>query len=202
MEELNRAAEALEANGFKARVFATAAEAKAAALELIPAGAQVGVGGSVTVQQMGLREALMKKGCAVHWHWYAEQPDRPAVTKRAREADYYLMSSNAVTLEGELINIDGNCNRLGSMLFGPPNVIIICGRNKLAEDPFTAVDRIKNVACPLNARRLKLATPCAAAGRCTDCRSPQRMCNATVRLQRPPGGRKFYVYLVDEELGY
>lgn len=202
MDQLKRTAEALAANGFSARVFATAAEARAAALELIPPGAQVGVGGSVTVQQMGLREALMDKGCDVHWHWYAEPQDRQATTKRAREAGYYLMSSNAVTLEGELINIDGNCNRLGSMLYGPPNVIIICGRNKLAEDPIRAVDRIKTVACPLNARRLKLATPCAASGRCTDCRSPQRMCSATVRLQRPPGGRKFHVFLVDEELGY
>ncbi len=202
MEQLKRTAEALAANGFTARVFTTAAKAKTAVLELIPPGAQVGVGGSVTVQQMGLREALLEKDCAVHWHWYAEPQDRPATTKRAREADYYLMSSNAVTLEGELINIDGNCNRLGSMLFGPPNVIIICGKNKLAEDPIKAVDRIKNVACPLNARRLKLATPCEASGRCTDCRSPQRMCSATVRLQRPPGGRNFYVFLVDEELGY
>lgn len=202
MEELNRTAEALAANGFAARVFATAAEAKSAVQDLIPPGAQVGVGGSVTVQQMGLRETLMEKGCTVHWHWYAEPQERAATTKRAREAEYYLMSSNAVTLEGELINIDGNCNRLGAMLFGPPNVVMICGRNKLAADPFKAVDRIKNVACPLNARRLKLATPCAAAGRCTDCRSPQRMCSATVRLQRPPGGRQFYVFLVDEELGY
>jgi len=80
--------------------------------------------------------------------------------------------------------------------------VIVCGKNKLVDDPFKAVDRIRNVACPLNARRLKLNTPCAATGHCTDCRSPQRMCSATVRLQRPPGGREFFVFLVDEELGY
>jgi hypothetical protein len=200
--DLKQAAEALNANGFKARVFETAEEAKAAVLELVPAGAAVGVGGSVTVQQMGLREALMERGCAVHWHWYAAPEERAEAQKKAHDAGYYLMSSNAVTMEGELINIDGNCNRLGTMLYGPASVIVICGKNKLVEDPFKAIDRIKNVACPQNARRLKLSTPCAATGHCTDCRSPQRMCSATVRLQRPAGSRAFYVFLVNEDMGY
>jgi hypothetical protein len=198
--DLNQAAESLCMNGFKARVFHTVAEAKAAVLGLIPPGAQVGVGGSVTIQQMGLREALMERGSQVHWHWYAE--DRAEAQRRAHAADYYLMSANAVTVEGELINIDGNCNRLGTMLYGPGTVIVVAGRNKLVEDPFKAIDRIKNVACPLNARRLKLATPCAATGHCSDCKSPQRMCSVTVRLHRPAGNRNFYVFLVDEEMGY
>jgi hypothetical protein len=134
--------------------------------------------------------------------WYAKPEERAETTRRAHDADVYLLSANAVTAEGELINVDGNCNRLGSMLFGPPKVVVICGRNKLAEDYEGAIERIKNVACPLNARRLKLETPCAASGKCMDCRSPQRMCSATVRLHRPPGGREFHVLLVDEDLGY
>lgn len=198
--DLNQAAERLSRNGFKAKVFATAAEAKAAVLDLIPPGAPVGVGGSVTIQTLGLREALLERGSEVWWHWYAE--DRAEAQRRAHGADFYLMSSNAVTAEGELINIDGNCNRLGTMLYGPGTVIVVCGKNKLAEDPFKAIDRIKSVACPMNARRLNLSTPCAATGRCSDCRSPQRMCSVTVRLQRPPGNRNFHVFLVDEELGY
>lgn len=200
--DLNQAAEALNRNGFKARVFSTAEEAKAAVLEMIPAGAGIGVGGSVTVQSMGLREALLDKGCEVYWHWYAAPEARAETVKKAHSADFYLMSSNAVTIEGELINIDGNCNRLGTMLYGPGTVIFLCGRNKLVEDPFKAVDRIKNVACPLNARRLKLSTPCAVTGHCTDCRSAQRMCSAVVRLQRPAGARAFHVFLINEDLGY
>ena len=200
--DLGLAAHNLNRNGFKARVFATADEAKTALLELIPTGVPVGVGGSVTVQQMGLREALQEHGCDVHWHWYAAPEVRSEAQQLAHQADYYLMSSNAVTMEGELINIDGNCNRLGTMLYGPGTVVVLAGRNKLVEDPFKAIDRIKNVACPQNARRLKLDTPCARLGHCTDCRSPQRMCSAVVRLQRPTGNRKFHVFLVDEDLGY
>ena len=200
--DLQRASENLNRNGFKARVFVTAEEAKAAALELIPAGASVGIGGSVTVRQLGLREALLERGNAVWWHWYASPETRAETLRQAQRADVYLMSSNAVTMQGELVNIDGTGNRLGSMLYGPGTVLIICGRNKLAEDYTGAFDRIKNVACPLNARRLKLNTPCAATGRCSDCSSPQRMCSATVRLHRPQGGRDFYVFLVDEDLGY
>jgi hypothetical protein len=200
--DLQKTAEKLSKHGFHARVFATAAEAKAAVLELIPAGATVGVGGSVTVQQMGLREALMEKGCTVHWHWYVAPEERADVTRKARDAGYYLMSSNAVTQDGELVNIDGSCNRLGAMLFGPANVFVICGRNKIAADYDAAIERIKSVACPMNARRLKLTTPCAVTGKCSDCSSPQRMCSATVRLQRAPGGRTFYVFLVNEDLGF
>lgn len=200
--ELNKAAESLNANGFKARVFATAAEAGAAVLELVPPGAAVGVGGSITVQSMGLREALLARGNPVHWHWYAAPETRAETQRRAHGADYYLMSANAVTMGGELVNIDGNCNRLGSMLYGPPCVVVLCGRNKLAEDPDAALKRIRSVACPQNARRLKLSTPCAHTGRCADCRSPQRMCSAIVRLQRPAGGRAFHVFLIDEDLGY
>jgi hypothetical protein len=200
--DLKQAAERLNKNGFRASVFKTAAEAAAAALALIPAGTAAGVGGSVTIERLGLREALLEKGCAVHWHWYAPPEERPETTRKARDADFYLMSANAVTLEGELVNIDGNGNRLGAMLFGPPVVIVICGRNKLAEDYGRALERIKRVACPMNARRLNLQTPCAAADKCSDCRSPRRMCSATVILHRPPGGRIFHVFLVEEDLGY
>lgn len=200
--DMQKTAEKLRRNGFCAAVFATRAEAASAALELIPRGAAVGVGGSVTVQQLGLREILMERGNAVHWHWYAKPEERAETLRRARDADVYLMSANAVTQQGELVNVDGNCNRLGSMLFGPPKVIVICGGNKLAEDYDKALERIKNIACPSNARRLKLETPCASSGKCSDCRSPQRMCSATVRLHRPPGGREFHVLLVEEELGY
>jgi hypothetical protein len=200
--DIQTAAGNLNNNGFKARVFSTAAEAKAAVLELIPKGSTVGVGGSVTIQEMGLRESLMEQGSEVFWHWYATPETRADAQKQAHNADFYLLSSNAVTMEGELINIDGNCNRLGTMLYGPGTVIIICGKNKLVEDPFKAIDRIKNVACPNNARRLKLSTPCAVTGHCTDCHSPQRMCSATVRLQRPAGARVFHVFIVNEDLGY
>ena len=200
--DINNAADKLNSNGFKAQVFETSEQAKAAVMELIPPGADVGIGGSMTVFEMGLHTTLMEGGRNVFWHWLAKPEDRAETLAKAHNADYYLMSSNAVTMEGELINIDGNANRLGSMLYGPKEVIVICGRNKLVLDPMKAIERIKTVACPQNARRLKLSTPCATLNRCTECRSDQRMCSAVVRLQRPCGGRTFHVFLVNEDLGY
>ena len=191
----------LQRSGFTAQLFHTAAEAKEAALAIIPEDAAVGIGGSVTIQSMGLRESLMARGNAVHWHWYPQGQDVNTVRKAAGDAPYYLTSANAITKEGDLIAIDGFGNRVTAMLSPFNTVILIVGRNKLTNDPLDAVKRIKSVACPQNARRLNLKTPCAT-GTCTDCRSPQRMCNATIRITNPPAGKGFYVFLVDEDLGY
>lgn len=192
----------LSRNGFRVRHFATAEQAREAALELIPQGSSVGVGGSMTVQQMGLAPALQQGGRSVHWHWLVPPQQRPQAQQAAHGADFYVLSANAITENGELWNIDGSANRLGAMLYGPSQVLILCGRNKLVGNGEEALDRIKTVACPLNARRLGLNTPCAATGRCNDCASSQRMCGALVRLMRPVGGRTFHVWLIDEDLGY
>jgi hypothetical protein len=194
--------ENLSRHGFSVRLFGTAKDARAAALELMPAGCSVGVGGSMTVQQMGLAPALQQGGRNVHWHWLVPPEQRAQVQQAAHRADFYVLSANAVTEDGELWNIDGSANRLGTMLYGPPQVLILCGRNKIVPNGEAALERIKAVACPQNARRLKLNTPCAVTGRCNDCASPQRMCGALVRLMRPVGGRTFHVWLIDEDLGY
>lgn len=188
-------------NGFDCHVYEDAGRAKEAVLELIPQGSSVGFGGSVTVQDMGLYQALQSRGSNVYWHWMEPQR-REDMFACGRDADYYLTSTNAITQDGHLVNIDGTGNRVAGMFAGPKQVFVICGRNKICGDLTDALARIHREACPKNARRLGLSTPCAATGKCTNCASAQRMCNVTTIIEHPPGGRSITVFLVDEDLGY
>nr|MDD6336037.1 lactate utilization protein [bacterium] len=194
--------ESLRANGFDAKHFDTLQQAAAAVLEDIPDGGTVGFGGSMTLAQSGLYPRLLARGNPVTWHWEAPLQQRAAVNRLSFQAPYYLSSANAVTREGGLFWIDGNGNRVGTMLYGRGECFILCGKNKLAGTLEEAVLRTKRYACPPNAKRLGLSTPCARTGQCQDCHHPQRFCNAYVYLCRPTVGRHIHVYLFDEEAGY
>ncbi len=199
-----QAIKALKRNGFEAAYAATPEEAVQKVLELIPEGASVGVGGTMTVRQLGLLSALTGKGHKVVHHWL---PDlSPADGRRLRleenASDAYLASANAVTLDGKLVNVDGTGNRVGGMLYGPKKVIIIAGYNKVVADFDQAIDRIRDIAAPMNAIRYASKTPCAATGVCNDCSSPERICNVTTVIDRCPKSADFTVLLVGAELGF
>ena len=121
---------------------------------------------------------------------------------RARAADIYITSANGVSETGELVNIDGNGNRVSETLFGPKKVFFVVGSNKITPDLNSAWQRARNVAAPLNAKRLQADTPCAAGDCCYECMSPSRLCRATVILERPVNGMKAEVVFVNEPLGY
>lgn len=198
--DLTAIASALEKNGFQARVFRDRNEAADAVMAYI-GNRSVGIGGSWTIQELGLYERLKAQGSEVSWHW--RDLDREAARRRASAASVYLASSNAVTRDGKLVNIDGTGNRVAAMCWGPEDVILIVGRNKIADDAADGMRRVREEACGKNARRLGLKTPCAVLDRCTDCDSPDRMCRIAVTLERAPGGiRSLQVWLVDEELGF
>lgn len=200
MEKLQKTIDSLNKNGFKARLFETADEAKTAAIELIGS-SSVGFGGSVTIDSLGIYEALAANGNAVYWHWKSD--DKTAMRKSAMSADFYLSSSNAVTEAGKLVNIDGHGNRVAAMFYGPQKVLIIAGRNKIAPDTDAAIARIKKYACGPNAARLGIKTPCAVTNTCIDCDSPNRICRVTSIIDRPMvGGHEVTVYLVNQDLGY
>lgn len=202
-ERLVTAQKALENHGIRTRIVATAAEAKQLILEEIQPGQKVGVGGSRTIDSLGVVPELEAKGCKICWHWQAETPDQVMELRRGQlTSDVFLASSNAVTEDGRLVNIDGVGNRVAAMVFGPPKVILVCGQNKLVPDLEAALDRIHNVAAPENARRLNTGTPCGVTGRCNDCDSPGRMCAVTVIIERCPGKTDLEVILVKENLGY
>ncbi len=202
MKDLDQMAEKLQRHNFDAQVVDNAQEAIKAVLSLIPDDASVGFGGSATVRDLGLYETLKEMGHDVFWHWMVESKDMGTMRKMAASADYYLLSANALTEEGEIINTDGAGNRVASMFYGPKNVIFVIGKNKLVADYEAAINRIRNVASPLNAKRLNLSTPCAILGYCTDCSHPQRMCHITGVLHRPTSGVKMHVLLVNEDLGF
>ena len=197
---IEKALSALRENGFDARWFATAAEA-ADALCAELKGKTIGIGGSVTVEQMGLGDRLSREN-TVFWHW--RQPAAEA-RKNAMAAEVYLLSANAVSETGALVNIDGTGNRIAASLHGRERVIFLVGVNKLAPTLEDAIDRARNVAAPLNARRLARKTPCALAEpmHCHDCHSPERICKGFVVQTRPMGGvGKTEVFLIGETLGY
>ena len=186
----------LEARGYTVKVFATAAEA-AVYLNSEIDGKSVGIGGSKTIQDMGLYETLSAHN-EVHWHWVSG----PEAHAKASTADVYLTSANGLTEAGEIINIDGAGNRVASTLFGHPKVYFVIGKNKLAPTYEEALWRVRNVAAPKNAQRLGKKTPCAVKGdRCYDCKSPERICRGLVVHWGPMMGKEAEVILVDEDLG-
>ena len=156
----------------------------------------------MTLQELGAYEALRDSGVQVMWHWRVPGDEASKLIKDGMNADVYVASSNAVIEDGRLLNIDGTGNRVASMFFGPPRVIIIAGKNKLAPDFSSAMSRIKTVACPKNAERLNRNVPCRYTGKCQDCLSPERLCQITVLIENRLNQTELEVWLVNEELGY
>lgn len=193
---------ALVRKGFTVHHCATREEAKALVLRLVPENASVGFGGSMTIKEMGLYEDLKAQQHPVYWHWMNDLP-KPEAFAGAASADVYLMSSNAITADGCLVNIDGTGNRVGALIAGPKQVIVVAGRNKLVAGGIPqAIARIKSVACPLNAKRLGLNTPCGLTGSCHAADCEKGMCNVTAIIEKPVGSHPITIILVDEEIGY
>lgn len=193
---------ALVRKGFPVHHAATAEEAKSIVMNLIGDADSVGFGGSVTIREMGIYEKLKEMGRSPHWHWKNDEP-KPEVFVNAAASDVYLTSSNAITADGCLVNIDGTGNRVGAMIAGPKQVIVVAGANKLVNGGIPqAIARIKTTACPQNARRLGLDTPCAREDRCDAANCQRSMCNVTSIIERPVGGHRITIVLVDENLGY
>lgn len=204
MGEIEKTIEALNKKNFKAVYAKDAEEAVSYVLSTVGKDDIVGMGGSMTLFETGIVDALLNRGNIIYSGELAKRfgQDINEVRQKAMTAAVYLTSTNALTLDGDLINIDGAGNRVAAMIYGPQKIIFVTGKNKLTTNPHTAVARIKKVACPQNARRLGLSTPCATENRCTDCESEQRMCNVTIRLQRPTRGKEMHVVIIDGDFGY
>ncbi len=187
----------LEDRGYAVEVFASGAEA-AAYLDGAVDGKSVGFGGSLTLDQLGLYDALGKHNTVV-WHW---KQDAGPARREGMFTDVYLSSANGLAETGEIVNIDGNGNRVAATLFGHEKVYLVIGRNKLAPTYEEALWRARNIASPKNAQRLGKKTPCAVKGdRCYDCKSPDRICRGLVTLWGPMMGMETEILLVDEDLG-
>lgn len=203
-ERAKKTIEKLEAHEFKTLYVKTKEEATKEIWKYVTPNTRVGAGGSVTVRELGILDKLKANGNIVYDVWNAalSQGDSFQIRKSQMTSDLFLSSVNAVTMNGELVNIDGMGNRVNAMNFGPGKVILVVGYNKSVGDIQDAIKRIKNMAAPMNARRLNLDVPCAKLGKCVDCNSPGRMCRIVVIHEWKPTGTDILVILVREELGY
>ena len=196
--DIEKTIESLKARHFEVSHFATANEACDYLTEAIQ-NTTVGIGGSKTAEQLGLFDKLCAVGNEVFWHWKTPGFD---TLKKENDAEVYISSANAIAETGEILNIDGNGNRLAGLVFGKKRVYIVAGTNKICPDFDSALYRARNVAAVQNARRFPCKTPCKTDDKCHDCRSPQRICNALLVLWGPMGlMQKVEVVLIDEELG-
>ena len=190
MEEiLFRTIEGLKRRGFEAVGVATKAEALKLVMDEAEKAQSIGWGGSESVKEIGARDAIIATGKEIRDHQTV--------------MDLFLLSANAITSDGVIVNIDGTGNRIAASIFGPKRVVYVIGRNKVVNGGvLEAIARAKRCACPPNCRRLNKKTPCAETGICADCSSPDRICKVTAIFDRAPTHTPTKVILVDEELGY
>lgn len=193
----------LEKRQMEGYYYASSASAVEGILSMIPSGSSIGWGGSMTLSETGLMDAIRQKD-------YVLFDRETSQTKEAQKemyanifgSDFFLMSTNAITLDGELVNIDGRGNRLSFLCYGPEHVIITAGMNKVVSDVESGIKRIQDIASPANGVRLHKSTPCAVTGRCGDCLSPDCMCSHTVITRFSSIPNRIKVVLIGEELGY
>ena len=181
----------------------TAAEAVKKVSELIDDGSSVTWGGSMTIREMGIPQALKDRGTleVLDRDEVTDREDVVKIYERAFTADVYLSSANAISEDGVIVNIDGNGNRVAAITWGPKKVIFIIGVNKVAQTVEAALQRARSTAAPINSARFDINTPCQVDGVCHNCNSPQSICNYVHFLRNSPQG-KHTVILVGEDFGY
>ena len=197
---------ALEKNNFVAEYVENREKAVELMLNLIPPDSEVGIGDSVTIRQTTLLDMLLKRGnIVVNPFSHEFTMDRPMmrgeIQRKALMTDVFITGANAITSSGKIVDIDMVGNRVAGMIFGPRKTIIVVGRNKIVGDVDEAIDRIKNIIAPYHAQRKGFKTPCAATGVCSDCSSPERICNVTVILDKKPRRIESTVIIIGEDLG-
>lgn len=196
--------EALKHNRFHAVYYKTAQQALEQTLSMIPADATVGIAGSWTLIQLNVVELLEARGNTVFCHHKPGLTPEEILDIRRKQltCDVFLTSTNAITEDGRLVNMDATGNRVAAMMFGPKKVIVIAGENKIVENFDAAMQRIRKTAAPLNNKRLNRPNPCVHTGECMDCQGPTRLCNITSILHKKPPVSDIHVFVVGESLGY
>jgi hypothetical protein len=202
-KQAERTIGALKKNNFEALYVLDSKAALEEVMKRISDGATVGVGGSVTLAQIGLIDALKNRKIQFIWPQQQAKSDeeRLELFRKCFSTDVFLSSTNAVTEDGRLYNVDATGNRAGAMFIGPKKTIIICGVNKIVKDLEAAEKRVREWTAPQNAKRLGKKTPCVETGVCADCSSPDRICNIYVTLAKKPARAEVVVIMVGENLG-
>jgi L-lactate utilization protein LutB len=207
-ERLKDLKKALENNNFEVYIADTAADAKDIVIKsIVPQTAPktVSWGGSMTLSETGLHDALLNYSGIEIFNPYAaglSKEDSFEMRRKALLADLYLTGSNAITEDGMLVNLDAFGNRVAALAFGPKNVVVVAGRNKLVPGLEEAMQRIKNYAAPINAMRLDRKTPCVETSVCQDCRSPERICSVWTITEKSCPKNRIRIILINQDLGF
>ena len=204
-QKCQKAVESLGKHGFTALFCPTPKDAADYILATATDAQSIGFGGSMSVVGLGVEARLKDLGKEILNHGKSDlsREQRLEIMRRQLTCDLFLSGCNALTLNGELINIDATGNRVASMFFGPRRVIVVAGRNKLVDGSVQdAIARVKNWATPPNAKRLSFKTTCASTGFCSDCNSPERLCRVTTIIERKPRFTDVRVLVVNADMGF
>lgn len=194
---------ALSLRHFDAYYCASSSEAAEKILSLIPKTDVVSWGGSMTMEALGVIDRVKKGGWRVIDRSTAQsQGEKIEIMRRALLCDTYLTGANAISEDGEIVNVDGNGNRVAAMTFGPKSVIVACGMNKVVKTAEDAISRARNTAAPVNAQRFDIRTPCKTTGSCADCKSTDSICSYIVRTRLCKPAGRIKVVLIGEVLGF
>ncbi len=196
---MQKAIDNLNKRGFEAIYVEKASEVLTVIDKYISNGRSIGIGGSMTVKELGVQDHLINRDCTIYGFGYYDADD---LYQKAHTSDWYISSANAICESGDIVNIDGRSNRIGAIVSGPRNVMIIAGENKVVKDIEAGIYRTRNVAAPKNTVRLNRETPCRYTGKCSNCNSADTICNNTLIQHHPSSGSRVIVILVGESLGY
>ena len=199
----NRVVKALESRNMEAYYVKTKEAALAKALDLIPEGSSISWGGTMSAQEIGLTDALHKGKYDVYDREQVEtREEKEKIAHQALNCDFFIGSTNALSEDGVLVNVDGNANRVAAFAYGPKNVLLIVGMNKVVKTEADAMSRARNEAAPINAQRFGVNTPCVKNGSCFNCKSPQCICCQILITRFSKVPKRTKIILVDENLGF
>ncbi len=188
---------------FEAYYCSTGAEALARVLELIPEGSSVGWGGATSASQVGVQAAVHAGNYRVIDRDSVSDPaERNRLMRECFNADYFITGANALSLDGQMVNIDGNGNRVGMIVYGPKNIIVVAGMNKVCDSLEAAITRARTVAAPMNQQRFGLPNPCTSTGSCADCLCESSICNQILITRHCKPAGRIKLVIVGEELGF
>lgn len=198
-----RVVKALESRNMEAYYVKTKEEALEKALELIPEGSTISWGGTMSAQEIGLTQALKDGEYVVYdRETVGTREEKEEIAHKALSCDFFLGSTNAISEDGVMVNIDGNANRVAAYAYGPKNVLLIVGMNKVVKTEADAMSRAKNEAAPINAQRFGIDMPCVKNGSCFDCKKPECICCQILITRYSRVAKRTKVILVDENLGF
>lgn len=171
-------------------------------LKLIPIQSTIGIGHSATLQKMNITDLLIERGNVVYDKELSTSKEEcKTLKKKALLSDWYISGSNAVSEDGRIVNVDHSGNRVAAISFGPDNVIIVVGKNKITKSLDEAINRVKNVACPLNAKRAGFNPPCVTINKCVNCVSKERVCNCLSIIEGQADKNRMKLFIINDELG-